>query len=142
MEPKRFQYTFPTKSGHSIAVNADSHEEALRGVNEALIVNPNLCEMKEIKMPRADVVIVQALADSGAATYEGDAKFILDALHAAGFHITEPSDKVFNHPDPLRDVFAGQAMARYQASGTLGSADCFAKASYEIADAMMKEREK
>jgi hypothetical protein len=141
MKPKRFQYTFPTKEGHYIAVNADSHDEALSGVNETLIVDPNLCEMKETKMPRADVVIVQALADSGAATYEGDAKFILDALHAAGFHITEPSDKVFNQPDPLRDVFAGQAMQSLIVSSGVIS-DNIGINAYRYADAMMKERGK
>jgi hypothetical protein len=147
MKPKRFQYTFPTKSGHSIAVNANSHDEALRGVNETLIVDPNLCEMKEIKMPRADLVIAETLEAECPTLLARDyiAKKILDALHAAGFHITEPSDKVFNQPDPLRDAFAGQAMAIILSKiSSIPDAkhDSISMHAYRQADAMMKEREK
>jgi hypothetical protein len=101
--------------------------------------------MKEIKMPRADKVIADYLGDMDLLHGKGEdrhAKAILDALHAAGFHITEPSDKVFNQPDPLRDVFAGQAMASLMTGEAYDAASDYARAAYIQADAMMKEREK
>jgi hypothetical protein len=108
-------------------------------------------------MKQAISVIATALMDGRLKfeTSEAQAADILDRMNAAGFQIMEPSDKVFNSPDPLRDQFAGQAMASLlwdgdrrltlmklaQDSGQ-SVQGYIAESAYLQADAMMKEREK
>jgi hypothetical protein len=42
----------------------------------------------------------------------------------------------------LRDYFAAQALAGICADATLGAAETIARCAYQLADAMLKEREK
>jgi predicted mannosyl-3-phosphoglycerate phosphatase (HAD superfamily) len=105
-------------------------------------------------MKQAISVISKSLMDGRLKfeTSEAQAADILDRLNAAGFQIMEPSDKVFNSTDPLRDKFAGQAMAAILQNTALipgarnaqgiPELETTAAVAYLHADAMMKEREK
>lgn len=105
-------------------------------------------------MKLVDLVIADVLyeAHSGAlTTHLGIANQILDAIHAAGFQIMEPSDKVFNSPDPVVIEDARAAMQailtnpRYsikRGPDATPLPESVAEESYAQAYAMKQEREK
>jgi hypothetical protein len=94
-------------------------------------------------MRQAISVIATALMDGRLKfeTSEAQAADILDSLNAAGFQIMEPSDKVFNSPDPLRDQLAMAALPALLTVEPAWDASTASEA-YAIADAMIKQREK
>jgi hypothetical protein len=105
-------------------------------------------------MKQAISVIATALMDGRLKfeTSEAQAADILDRLNAAGFQIMEPSDKVFNSTDPVVIEDARAAMQSFIQKPSWVQGEHLpdgrptrkevAWLSYEMADAMKKEREK
>jgi hypothetical protein len=108
-------------------------------------------------MPQAQAVITEVAIQHGpSATPSKLAERILDALHAAGFHITEPSDKTFGPTrGPTWDLYAAAAMGAILGNNGLrrasiatgetdglGAAKSVATVAAGQANARMEERNK